>query len=162
MREVTELPFTSEYKQALAQHMAQVDDDTVRRAREIGSLAKSCGMLPHELVSIHADALRVSVPHCGPEEFATAAAFLAGSLQALESELALQREQVLKRAAHDLRTPLTTLRLALQVSLGRLARGDSIEPATLQKALVLIDNLTAKIAELVSQQTSVSPPSPLP
>ena len=162
--DVSELPFTSKYTQALAQHMAQLDDGTAQRAREIGSLAKSCGMLSYEIVGIHAEALCRCVPECGPKEFAVGTAFLTESLRALESEVALQREHALKRAAHELRTPLTTLRLALQVSIGRLEQGDAIEVATLQKSLAMIDKLTAKIAELVSPhgKTSGTSPSPAP
>ena len=161
IQDVNELPFTSEYRQALAQHMAQMDEGT-ERAREIGGLAKSCGMLSHEVVGIHAEALCRCVPECGPQDVAVATAFLKESLRALESEAALQREHALKKAAHELRTPLTTLRLALQVSIGRLEKGDQIEVATLQKSLTLIDKLTEKIAELVSQSRRVSSTPTLP
>jgi two-component system, OmpR family, sensor histidine kinase VicK len=54
----------------------------------------------------------------------------------------------LKLVAHELRSPLTTLRLALQLALGRLQRGESVEPRTLQKALVQVDEMCATITEL--------------
>jgi two-component system, OmpR family, sensor histidine kinase VicK len=54
----------------------------------------------------------------------------------------------LKLVAHELRSPLTTLRLALQLALGRLQRGESVEPRMLQKALAQVDEMCATITEL--------------
>jgi signal transduction histidine kinase len=155
MQRATELPFTSEYRRALAQHMSQPDDASIQRAREMGSVAKSLSMLSHEVVAAHADALCADSPQCGTKESVNATLFLVEALRALESETATQRERSLRRAAHELRTPLTTLRLTLQVSLGRLEKGDTIEPAVFQKAIAQVDKLAANIAELVAPQDKV-------
>lgn len=156
MQEVTELPFDIEYRQALTQHIDQSDDCSLQAAHGIGCLAKSFGMSCHEVVLTHAEALRAYSPLCGSNQLALATAFLAEVLRSLETESATQQQHSLKRAAHELRTPLTTLRLALQVSLGRLEKGDTIEPAVLQKALMQVNKLAATIAELVSSRDKLS------
>jgi signal transduction histidine kinase len=54
----------------------------------------------------------------------------------------------LRIIAHELRSPLTTLRLALQLGLGRLQKGEAVEPHALQRALAQVDEITAMIGEL--------------
>ena len=54
----------------------------------------------------------------------------------------------LKLIAHELRSPLTSLRLALQIGLGRVQRGRTIEPTTFEKALAQVDDLAALITAL--------------
>ncbi len=154
--------FTNEYELALAEYMAQDEGSTLGRAWELGRLARSLGVLPYEIVAVHAAALVNCAPKSGVREFTVAAEFLTQSLQAFEEELALQRRHSLKRAAHELRTPLTTLRLSLQVGLGRLEKGGTLEAPVLQKALVQTDKLAAKITELLSRSDdgSSDPPTP--
>lgn len=150
MQEESQVPFASEYQQALAEYVAVQDESNLHRARELGGLANSLGVLSHEFVALHAAALLSCAPEGGVKQFTTAAEFLTQSLEALERASAQRRSQVLKRAAHELRTPLTTLRLTLQVGLGRLEKGDNVDAPTLQKALGHVDKLTAKITELLS------------
>lgn len=164
MQEENQSRFSSEYERALAQYMAQTDEATLQRARELGALAQSLGILSYEIVAIHAAALLACAQNSGLKEFTAAAEFLTQSLQALEMKLALYRDHALKRAAHELRTPLTTLRLSLQVGLGRLEKGDTLKPPTLLKAIAQVDKLTSKIAELLSRSDDLfrSPPSTIP
>ena len=156
MQEESQTPFTSEYQLALTQYVATQDESNLQRARELGGLANSLGVLSHELVALHAAGLLACAPEGGVKQFTTAAEFLTQSLEALEQASAHQRAQVLKRAAHELRTPLTTLRLTLQVGLGRLEKGDNVDAPTLQKALSHVDKLTAKITELLSGAGNIS------
>ena len=141
MQEESQTPFASEYQLALAQFVATQDESNLQRARELGGLANSLGVLSHEFVAIHAAALLSCAPEGGVKQFTTAAEFLTRALEALELASAHRRSQVLKRAAHELRTPLTTLRLTLQVGLGRLLKAQggftavtSVRVATRQQA----------------------------
>ena len=165
MVDTSQTRFSVEYEQALAAYLANSDDSTLQRARELGAMARSLGVLPCEVVAVHAAALVARAPQSGIKEFTAAAEFLIQSLQSLEVELDLQRRYSIKRAAHELRTPLTTLRLALQVALGRLEKGGLVDAAALQKALAQVDKLAAKITEMVSRTDEAfqaTPPSAPP
>ncbi len=151
MQEVTELPFSSDYSQALAEHMVQGDDSTLRRARELGSIANSLGVCSHEIAAFHAAAMLAMTPQGGLKEFTRSAEFLTEALQALDFDLRLRGVHFRKMAAHELRTPLTTLRLVLQVGIGRLEKGESLEPPTLHKALAQVDKLATRISELLGK-----------
>ena len=54
-------------------------------------------------------------------------------------------------AAHERRTPLTTLRLSLQVGLVCIEKGEPVDPSTLQNALALVDKVAVKISDLLAK-----------
>ncbi|MGE5786611.1 MAG: sensor histidine kinase [Myxococcales bacterium] len=60
----------------------------------------------------------------------------------------IDTSQLLRRVSHELLTPLTTVRLALQLGLGRIQRGDRLEPASLQRALSQVDEIVRLISQL--------------
>lgn len=60
----------------------------------------------------------------------------------------IDTSQLLRRVSHELLTPLTTVRLALQLGLGRLQRGDCLDPASLQRALSQVDEMVRLISQL--------------
>ena len=160
MTDDTRPNFTTEYQTALAQYLAEGQACTLEHARELGGLAKSLGVLSHEIVAAHAAALLACAPQGGVKEFAASCEFLTRSLQELEVESALQRAHSQKRAAHELRTPLTTLRLSLQVGVGRLEKGDTVDAQMLQKAIAQVDKLAAKISELLANSNDAFRNSP--
>jgi PAS domain S-box-containing protein len=71
-------------------------------------------------------------------------------------EAAQQRTEYLSVAAHELRTPITTLRGFAQILLGQLAGGGRVEPAFLQRALQSIDQQSERVARLISQLLDAS------
>ena len=156
--------FTSDYSEAIAEHLAQQSESTLQRARELGALANSLGVLSHEIVAIHALAINAIVPQGGVNELTDSFEFLKLALQTLEREARLRKVQLNRMAAHELRTPLTTLRLSLQVGLGRLEKGEPVDPSTLQKALALVDKLAAKISDLLAKPDEhlTTPPQATP
>jgi len=147
--------FKVEYELALIQYMAKGDQEPFFSVRDIGRLAESLGLLSHEVVAVHSAALTSRVPQNEPYQVTAAAEFLIQSLQALELAWDLHRHQNLKRAAHELQTPLAALRFAIQVGLGCVERGDTLDPITLHKALTQVDKLNPKIAELLSESDDV-------
>jgi signal transduction histidine kinase len=66
------------------------------------------------------------------------------------------RDEFLSVAAHELKTPMTSLRGFAQVLLGQLDRGQTPDPARLTQALNAVDRQTEKLARLVSQLLDVS------
>jgi len=66
------------------------------------------------------------------------------------------RDEFLSVAAHELKTPMTSLRGFAQVLLGQLDRGQTPDPARLAQALGAVDRQTEKLARLVSQLLDVS------
>ena len=151
MQDIKERRFTSDYREALAAHLAQQSELTLQRAGELGAFANSLGVPSYEIVAIHALAMNAIVPECRVNELRDSVEFLKLALQTLDSEVRLRNVHFRRMAAHELRTPLTTLRLSLQVGLGRLEKGDPVDPFTLQKALALVDKLAAKISELFAK-----------
>ena len=156
--------FTSDYNEALAEHLAQRSESTIQRARELGALANSLGVLSHEIVTIHALAMNAIVSEGRVNELAHSFEFLKLALQTLDREARLRNVHFGRMAAHELRTPLTTLRLSLQVGLGRLEKGEPVDPSTLQKALALVDKLAAKISDLLAKPDEhlTTPPQATP
>ena len=151
MQDFKEQRFTSDYSDALAEHLAQRSEATLQRARELGGLANSLGVSPHEIVAIHALAINTIVPPYRVNELTYSVEFIKLTLQTLDSEVRQRKAHFRRMAAHELRTPLTTLRLSLQVGLGRLEKGEPVDPSTLQKALGLVDKLAAKISDLFAK-----------
>ncbi len=66
------------------------------------------------------------------------------------------REEFLSVAAHELRTPITSLRLNAQHLLRRLKVGKQLDPEQIQHALESFDVQTVRLARLVSQLLDVS------
>lgn len=66
------------------------------------------------------------------------------------------RDEFLSVAAHELKTPVTSLRLHAQVTLNRLTRSGSIDPERLRQALEGIDEQSQKLARLIDQLLDVS------
>jgi PAS domain S-box-containing protein len=97
--------------------------------------------------------------------FASQCAHALVRLQAYESELRArtaaeealrQRELFLSAAAHELKTPLTSLRGFTQLITRRLNRGDTPGPEELDRALQVIDRQAVKLNALVDQILDVS------
>jgi signal transduction histidine kinase len=66
------------------------------------------------------------------------------------------REEFLSIAAHELKTPLTSVRGAAQLSLRRLKREGAADPERWRASLQLIDSQSAKLATLVERLLDVS------
>ncbi|HEU5315138.1 MAG TPA: sensor histidine kinase [Chloroflexota bacterium] len=66
------------------------------------------------------------------------------------------REEFLSIAAHELKTPLTSVRGAAQLTLRRLDREGSADPERWRTSLELIDSQSAKLATLVERLLDVS------
>jgi signal transduction histidine kinase len=66
------------------------------------------------------------------------------------------RDEFLSVAAHELKTPLTSLRGFAQLLLGQMDEGRSPDPQHLQMALGAIDRQSEKLARLVSQLLDIS------
>lgn len=61
------------------------------------------------------------------------------------------RDEFLSIAAHDLKTPITSLHATAQFLLRRLTRGDAIDRSYLQERLITIVRQSSKLARLVEQ-----------
>jgi signal transduction histidine kinase len=66
------------------------------------------------------------------------------------------RDEFLSVAAHELKTPMTSLRGFAQVLLGQLDRHETPDPERLAPALRAIDRQSEKLASLVSQLLDIS------
>lgn len=66
------------------------------------------------------------------------------------------RDEFLSIAAHDLRTPITSLRGFAQVLIRRLDRAGAVEPQQLRKALTNIDKQSQKLTTLVAQLLDIT------
>jgi PAS domain S-box-containing protein len=74
-----------------------------------------------------------------------------------EAEAALHaRNEFLSVAAHELRTPVTSLRAYGQLLQRMMMRGGDFEPDRLERALAVIDRQSAKLAHLVSHLLDIS------
>ena len=73
------------------------------------------------------------------------------------AEAALRtRDDFLSIAAHELKTPVTSLRLAAEAMLRRLDRQGDLDPARVRQSLELVDEQSVKLSRLVSQLLDVS------
>jgi signal transduction histidine kinase len=61
------------------------------------------------------------------------------------------RDEFLSVAAHELKTPLTSLRLASQTVLRRIEQGSALDPVALQRALRTVDQQTDRLSRLITQ-----------
>jgi signal transduction histidine kinase/predicted hydrocarbon binding protein len=66
------------------------------------------------------------------------------------------RDEFLSVAAHELKTPMTSLRGFAQLLSGQLERGETPDPVRLKRALSAIDQQSEKLSRLVSQLLDVS------
>jgi signal transduction histidine kinase len=66
------------------------------------------------------------------------------------------RDEFLSVAAHELKTPLTSLKGFVQVLLRQAERGQAADPARLTRSLRTIDEQSQKLARLVTQLLDVS------
>lgn len=74
-----------------------------------------------------------------------------------EAEEAVRaRDEFLVAAAHELKTPVTSLRGYAQLALRRLARDPAPDPEQLRRALTVIDRQAERLARLVSQLLDTS------
>jgi signal transduction histidine kinase len=113
-------------------------------------LTKRCADFSYEVAAVRAAALIACIPRSEAREFTFAKGFLAQSLQGLESKVALIEVDALERAASEFRTPLGSLRLALRIGFISLEKGDTLDMKILQEALVQVEQLIARITELLS------------
>lgn len=69
-----------------------------------------------------------------------------------EAEAAVaERDEFLSVAAHELKTPMTSLHLAVQFLLRQFDRGVAVEPQVVRRALQAIEQQSSKLGRLVSQ-----------
>ena len=113
-------------------------------------LTKRYADFSDEVAAVRAAALIACIPRSEGREFTFAKGFLAQSLQGLESKVALIEVDALERVASEFRTPLGSLRLALRVGFIRLESGDALDANMLRKALMRVEQLVARITELLS------------
>jgi PAS domain S-box-containing protein len=66
------------------------------------------------------------------------------------------RDEFLSVAAHELKTPMTSLRAVAQLALRRLERQGDLHPAQMERALRSIDSQAAKLGRLTNQLLDVS------
>ena len=67
-----------------------------------------------------------------------------------------QRDEFLSVAAHELKTPITSIRAYSQLTLRRIAREDAPDPQRLRRALSTVDEQSGKLALLVDQLLDVT------
>lgn len=68
-----------------------------------------------------------------------------------QRDLARQKDEFLSTIAHDLRTPLTTIKGLAQILLRRLGRGHPADPTKLIDGLQRIDETSARMAALIDE-----------
>ncbi|HET7771926.1 MAG TPA: ATP-binding protein [Chloroflexota bacterium] len=69
---------------------------------------------------------------------------------------AAAREEFLSIAAHELKTPMTTLRGTVQLGLRRLEQDGQVDPKRLERYLRTVDEQSAKLVRLTEQLLDVS------
>ena len=73
------------------------------------------------------------------------------------AEAALRaRDEFLSIAAHELKTPLTSLKAVVQLTARRLEKQGSFDPSRLDRALRTVEQQTDKLARLVTQLLDIS------
>jgi signal transduction histidine kinase len=134
-----------------------------------GWVARPLHRLANRARGLQAGEFASPVPVEGPAEVRTFARTFAGMAQSLQGALAQEREarqaaeaavrlreEFLSVAAHELKTPVAGLRLAVQHLLRRLDKGATSEPAQLRRALHAVDQQTAKASRLVAHLLETS------
>lgn len=66
------------------------------------------------------------------------------------------REDFISIAAHELKSPITSLRGFAQVTLRRMANQGEVEPDKLRRALEVVDQQSTKLARLINQLLDIS------
>ncbi len=100
----------------------------------------------------------------GPEETALAREFAARASTAIDNarlywkaqEAIRARDRFLSIAAHELKTPMTSLRGFVQLAMRQLERDGCLDPAQARQALRVIDQQSRKLAGLISQLLDVT------
>lgn len=74
-----------------------------------------------------------------------------------EAEAAVHlRDEFLSVAAHELKTPVTSLQASAQLTLRRMDRQGSLDPSRVARAFQLIDQQSHKLSQLIGQLLDVS------
>jgi signal transduction histidine kinase len=76
--------------------------------------------------------------------------------RALAQEAIAQREEFLSVAAHELKTPITSLRMATQVMLRQIARDQVLEPTRLARMLGVIEVQSEQLTHLTNQLLDIA------
>jgi PAS domain S-box-containing protein len=71
-------------------------------------------------------------------------------------EAVMARDEFLSVAAHELRTPMTSLRGFVQLAMRQLDRDGTLDPGQVRQALKVIDHQSRKLSNLISQLLDVS------
>jgi PAS domain S-box-containing protein len=142
------------------------DDEHLRLMREIGT--RSAIVVPltvHDQV-LGAISFGATQPErrYGPEDLLLAQELAHRAALALDNarlyhtaQQAIQaRDEFLSVAAHELRTPVTSLRGFSQLLMRQIDRGAALDPARLRRALQTIDEQSTKLTRLVAQLLDVS------
>jgi two-component system OmpR family sensor kinase len=72
-------------------------------------------------------------------------------LRHIEEDKVAARDEFLSVAAHELKTPMTTLQIAVQFLLRQLDRGTAVDPDQLRRALAAVNEQSAKMGRLVGK-----------
>jgi signal transduction histidine kinase len=72
-------------------------------------------------------------------------------LRLIEQRKVAERDEFISVAAHELRTPMTSLRVAVQLLMRQLERGAVIDANQLARALHRVHNQSAKLTRLITQ-----------
>jgi hypothetical protein len=150
-----------DFSLALAQYLETRNAAGLDKAQALGRQASAQGMSTLEIVSLYTRSMVSCRSLADGREFLMGAAFLQAALASHEFELATDRAKALERLANECQTPLTTLRLTLQVALGNLRSGEGVEASVLSKGISQVDKLAARISELLSRSVEAPPPPKL-
>lgn len=137
------------YIEGLASCLQSQGQTDTQVARELGKGAAAIAATSVDILTIHNRSL-AALP-ASPSHASQAFEYLITALAGYEEEAARLRGLTLRKSAHDLRTPLTTLRLTLQVAQGKLQRGDAVDSQMLERAITQVDRLNDSLHAVVSK-----------
>src|SRR5207244_2180028 len=66
------------------------------------------------------------------------------------------REEFISMAAHELKTPITSLRGSAQLMLRRLGRDDAVDAESMRRGLHVIEQQSGKLARLITQMLDLT------